>query len=143
MTRVPPVVIDTNVLISSLIGRPATIAPILEALFDQKFHLVTSEELLRELRSVVRRPAILKRLKIDLIDLAEALANIEAEATLVTPTHTIRVCRDPKDNVVLEVALTGSVSAIVSRDEDLLALDPFEEIPILRPGAFLAWLKSH
>ena len=82
MKNAPKVIVDTNVLISSLIGKPAT-APILELLFRKDFALVTSEDLLEELRRVTHRPTIVKSVKN--LDLIEAMLQIEAHATIVAP----------------------------------------------------------
>jgi predicted nucleic acid-binding protein len=51
------------------------------------------------------------------------------------------VCRDPKDDKFLEAALTSQADCLVTGDADLLVLDPFEGIPILRPAEFLARLS--
>ncbi|WP_459868116.1 putative toxin-antitoxin system toxin component, PIN family [Endothiovibrio diazotrophicus] len=47
-------------------------------------------------------------------------------------------CRDPKDNKFLELAVAGGASALITGDQDLLALHPFRGIPILAPADFLA-----
>jgi predicted nucleic acid-binding protein len=60
----------------------------------------------------------------------------------VVPNRRITVCRDPKDNKVLEGAVAGRADVIVSGDEDLLVLNPFEGIPIVGPAEFLAMLQG-
>jgi len=50
----------------------------------------------------------------------------------------ITACRDPKDNKFLELAIAGNATHIVSGDNDLLELSPFEQIQIVTPEAFLA-----
>lgn len=50
----------------------------------------------------------------------------------------VRACRDPNDDMVLECALRARAGAIVSGDKDLLAMDNFEGIPILSAAAYLA-----
>ena len=42
------------------------------------------------------------------------------------------VARDPDDNAVLECALTAPARFIITGDEDLLVLDTFEGVEILR-----------
>ena len=49
----------------------------------------------------------------------------------------ITACRDQKDDKFLEVAVNGQANCIVTGDDDLLVLDPFEGIPILTPDGFL------
>ncbi|MGB7191275.1 MAG: putative toxin-antitoxin system toxin component, PIN family [Acidobacteriaceae bacterium] len=46
-------------------------------------------------------------------------------------------CRDPADNKFLALAFECDADAIVSCDEDLLVLHPWDEIRILRPAEFL------
>lgn len=49
----------------------------------------------------------------------------------------IRACRDPNDDKFLEVAVNGEADLIVSSDQDLLALHPFMDVPILSPADYL------
>lgn len=56
---------------------------------------------------------------------------------LFAPTRRITACRDSNDNMVLEAAVAGSADVIVSGDEDLLVLHPFEGIDIIGPAAFI------
>jgi uncharacterized protein len=60
-----------------------------------------------------------------------------ADAELVEITERIAVCRDPKDDKFLELAVNGRADVVVSGDADLLSLDPFRGIPIETPAAFL------
>jgi predicted nucleic acid-binding protein len=55
----------------------------------------------------------------------------------VAVVHEVHDCRDPKDNMLLELALSGSADLILTRDRDLLALHPWRGIAILAPAAFL------
>ncbi len=59
------------------------------------------------------------------------------EATLVTVTVELQVVRDPKDNIILELAVSGAATAIISGDADLLALHVYDSIPIQTPVEFL------
>lgn len=53
------------------------------------------------------------------------------------PEERIDVCRDPKDNKFLELALLSGASCIVTGDKDLLILNPFRETAILNSTDFL------
>lgn len=44
---------------------------------------------------------------------------------------------DPKDDKFLDVALNGGAQMIVTGDQDLLVLHPFQGIEILKPADFL------
>ena len=65
------------------------------------------------------------------------LDDILLRAEPVEITHRITACRDPKDDKFLELALSGNASHIITGDNDLLALHPFRNIPIITPAAFL------
>jgi uncharacterized protein len=58
-------------------------------------------------------------------------------AEFVPIVYPVRACRDPKDDKFLEVALNGKAAVILSGDSDLLALHPWQGIPILSPAEYL------
>ena len=68
----------------------------------------------------------------------ELLNDLERAANRVAITHRITACRDPKDDKFLELAISGNASHIITGDNDLLALHPFRNIPIITPADFLA-----
>jgi predicted nucleic acid-binding protein len=53
------------------------------------------------------------------------------------PVELVTDCRDKKDNKYLELALAAGASTIVSSDDDLLVLDPWRGIRILKPGDYV------
>ena len=56
----------------------------------------------------------------------------------IKPTETITDCRDPKDNKFLELAVASNAPFIITGDDDLLVLNPYRDINILKSGDFLA-----
>ncbi len=46
-------------------------------------------------------------------------------------------CRDPDDDKLLETALMGTADCIVTGDQDLLVMSPFQEILIVTPRRFV------
>jgi len=65
------------------------------------------------------------------------VARLLAAAELVPITERIAACRDPTDDKFLELAVNGHADLIVSGDSDLLVLNPFRDIPIVTPAAFV------
>ena len=49
----------------------------------------------------------------------------------------IQACRDPQDDKFLELAVNGQAEAIITGDQDLLALNPFHSIQIITAGMYL------
>jgi putative PIN family toxin of toxin-antitoxin system len=72
------------------------------------------------------------------IFLAEYLTRVD----IVDIDIVIQACRDPNDDMYLELAVDGNATHILSGDADLLALHPFRGIAILSPQAFLASFPS-
>ncbi|MAU01197.1 MAG: putative toxin-antitoxin system toxin component, PIN family [Anaerolineaceae bacterium] len=58
-------------------------------------------------------------------------------STVVEISERIQVCRDPKDDMVLETAVNGQADTIITGDQDLLVLHPFRQIAVLSPRTFL------
>lgn len=59
------------------------------------------------------------------------------EARFVKVTETVQASRDPDDDKFLELAIAGGAEIIISGDKDLLLLDPFRDIRIVRPIVFV------
>lgn len=91
--------------------------------------------LLKEVQSVLERPKFDRYLQRDERD--QFVGALTREATLVDITEHIQVCRDPKDNLVLELAVSGKATCVITGDIDLLVLHPFRGIPVLSPADFL------
>ena len=74
---------------------------------------------------------------IDEEDVRNFIAALTREAELVDVKVKISACRDPKDDKLLELAVSGRATHIVTGDSDLLALDPYQGTRILTPSSFL------
>jgi len=127
------VVLDTNVLVSAALKRQST--PSLAArLVEHGGTLLKSLVTEQQLVEVVARPYLAP-----LID-AESqawLKRLLAHTELVTISERIAACRDPTDDKFLELAVSGRADLIVTGDADLLALNPFRDIPIVTPAIFV------
>jgi putative PIN family toxin of toxin-antitoxin system len=127
------VVLDTNVLISAALKEKSM--PGMAALgVERRGILLKSLATEQQLFEVLVRPYF-----DSLID-PEArawLKKLMAAAELVTISERIAACRDPTDDKFLELAVNGHADLIVTGDSDLIALNPFRDIPILTPAAFV------
>lgn len=131
------VVVDTGILVSALIRPKGTIGDVLHALRDGRFIAIYSTPMMLEVTEVLSRPKIQEKYHVRPDDI-EALINIvRLRGELVIPKQTITACRDPKDNKFLEAALAGEADAIVTGDDDLLVLHPFDGVDILRAAELL------
>ncbi|WP_237741288.1 putative toxin-antitoxin system toxin component, PIN family [Geminocystis herdmanii] len=69
------------------------------------------------------------------------LTELRQKAQIIKVTETITICRDAKDNKFLELAVSGKADFIITGDQDLLVLNPFENITIIKPDLFLKILN--
>ena len=135
----PRVVVDTNVMVSAATMQNTGAAREVIKLWKRGFlQLVLSDEIIREYLLVLAR-----------FDLTHA--QMHSWATwFVHPAKTIHLVeprrvaasRDPKDNMFLGAAITGKAESIITRDDDLLVLNPFENIAIVTPADFLQGRKA-
>jgi len=138
------VVFDTSTLVSAAL-RPDSIP--YQALHAALRYcdLCACRETLAELKKVMGRAKFRPYLSDELR--REFVAMLESHLRL----YSVRdencstgypACRDPKDNKFLALAFAAEVDAIVSGDEDLLVLDPWGEVRILRAAEFLKGCKQ-
>lgn len=100
--------------------------PILIALHEKKFKVIISDALLSELKDVVNRPRLKKR--INPLDAEDLLALLEWDGESVALKTIPPRCRDPKDHPVLATAIDGRANAIVSGDDELRADEELREV---------------
>ena len=125
------VVIDTNVLISALLqpqGLPAQV--LLVSIAGRAARLCVSGEVYAEYDEVIRRP----RFKRSERDIADTLRAIREIGIWVKPSHKVRACIDPDDDVFLECAqaarahyiVTGNVKDFPAKWADTLIVTPHQ-----------------
>jgi uncharacterized protein len=130
-------VFDTNVLLSAAMNpRSASHTAFLIAL--RKGYIVYSEQTLAELKEKIYMPKFDKYAPLPRRE--KFYYNFEAAAYPTQIIYDIKVCRDPKDDQFLELAKSADADCIVTKDNDLLVLHPFEGIPILNVTHFLNWV---
>jgi putative PIN family toxin of toxin-antitoxin system len=135
-------VVDTNILVRALIKPTGTVGPVLQRLRRGDYTLLYAMPLLEELVDVLNRPRNRGKYRLTDADIRTVVGLILLRGEEVSPVERISACRDPKDNKFLEVAVAGWADGLVSGDEDLLILHPFQDIPIIRPAEFLELLDK-
>jgi uncharacterized protein len=136
------VVLDTNVILSSLLSSAGPPVQVIRAWESDEFSVATSLPWLAELQRVLDYPKVKRYFKHSAEIVKALLERFETVAIRVEPDFRLDVIkRDADDNRVLECAKAAGAQYIVSGDEDLEQLKEFEGIVILSPAQFMTVLK--
>lgn len=130
----PLVVLDTNVLVSAIRSRRGASFRVLEQLGSGRYEIAVSVPLVLEYEdAMVRQRGSLPAEAVgDVIDYICRIARPQQIFYLWRP-----LLRDPKDDMVAEVAVAAGAEAVVTHNlRDFAALKPFG-IRIERPQDFL------
>jgi len=127
-------VFDTNVFVSALLFEDSKPAQAFYSALNQG-EILLSTDLVNEIHEVIYRKKFDRYVSNEQRDMF-LIALVQA-GTLVEITENINVCRDPKDNQILELAVSGQADVIISGDKDLLALHPFQGISIFTPEDYI------
>ena len=134
------VVLDTNVVMSAIFfgGDPKTI---IRAAVSKRLELVSTTAVRAEYREVAER----LHAHYPTISYRRPLAILESLVTLVRPaTLSGTICRDPDDDALLACAIGGRAKIVCSGDDDLLVLNGFRGLEIMKPHEFkLRYLTKH
>ena len=121
-------VVDTNVFISAVTNTGKRYQFLLEAVLGGKCTLVTSDEIIREIRAVLgrRNSAWTKTTSTGRCPWLESLSEV-----IETKSKFRVVNRDPNDDMFINAAYDGSADYIVSGDCDLLDLKEWKGIKVV------------
>jgi uncharacterized protein len=139
MTGRPRYVFDTNVMVSALLFDESKPAQAFSAALDRGCILL-SHSVLKELTEVLGREKLRPYLVPE--EREQFIIALLKESLFIDINETIQVCRDPEDDKILELAVNGRADCIITGDKDLLVLNPFRKIPIIRPDEFLTSIMS-
>jgi len=131
-------VIDTNVLISGLIGKTSSPAKIVDAWVARKFQPVVSEKVIEEYSAVLTRDKFSSLGTVEeRLNLLNMLLSFE-HVVLASSQEKINVIQDdPQDNIFLECAVAGGCEFVVSGYRHLLQLKSYKDIKIMTAMEFM------
>ena len=132
------VILDTNLWISYLITNSFT--EIYEFIQEGIIILIFSEELLDEFIEVAKKPKLKKFFSTK--DVESLLTTFNEFAELIAIESQIDVCRDKKDNFLLNLAVDGKADYLVTGDKDLLVLKRMGNTQILTYRELVEKLKG-
>ena len=138
---VPRVVLDTNVLLSALVFTGGVMSRFRNLWTTGRIQPYASKEAIQELIRVLANnkfklyAADQEGLLCDYLPFAQV-----ADAPVNVVKTSLPICRDPKDQMFLNLATSAKVDYLVTGDQDLLVLAETPDLPfqIIKPVDFLA-----
>ena len=134
------VVLDTNVLLSALVFNAGVMARFRSLWTVGRIQPYASKETVQELIRVLAN----KKFNLDSSEQESLLTDYLPFAQITdgsvnTVTANLPTCRDPKDQMFLDIAQLGDVDYLITGDHDLLVLDgtPDLQFRIVKPIDFL------
>ena len=129
------IALDSSVLIAAHISRAGVCAELLEDILLHHELVISDfiiEELTRNLKDKFPFPAR---------DVQQITAFLRRVAIVVLPAALPPdICRDSTDVPVLGTAVAGECALLISVDRDLLDIQEFQRMPIIRPGDY--WRRA-
>lgn len=129
------IVLDSNVILSAALFRQSTPRQALDKA-SVSGQILMSNQILGELQDIFNRPKFdkysSKQVRNEFLnDFLTVVENVEI-------VQKITICRDRKDDKFLELAVNGNANYIITGDQDLLVLHPFQNIAIISVSDYLS-----
>jgi uncharacterized protein len=132
------VILDTNLWIYFLIS--GKLDEIDNHILKGNLKVIFSQELIEEFTEVTSRPKFKKYFSFH--DIANLLRLFDIYGEIIHVTSRRNVCRDPKDNFLLDLAVDSKADYLVTGDNDLLVLQQVDNTKIITIQELLTILKK-
>lgn len=135
------VVFDTNTVLSALVFAQGHLVPLRQAWCEGILRPLVCTQTVTELLRVLAYP----RFGLTIAEREELLADYLPFAEVVDSWPTappLPLCRDPRDQVFLELAALGAARWLITGDDDLLSLAGQTAFDIIRPAEAISALDS-
>lgn len=138
-------VLDSTILISAFLT-PATggaSVDLLRAAAVGAFSLFVCESILEETRRVLLTSKRIRKRYLYADTAVERFCTDVAElGNAVVRVPTIRVVRDPSDDMVIACAIAAAADYLITRDDDLLSLKCYNSVRVVTPEEFHRILRE-
>jgi uncharacterized protein len=125
-------VLDTNILVSALLFQNGQLAWLRRSWQSRRISPLLCRTTTDELLRVLAYP----KFRLDRNEITALLGDLLPDAETVdqpAPTPEAPRCRDPDDQVFVDLLVATGADALVTGDDDPLALAPQSGLPILTP----------
>jgi len=129
-------VLDTQLFLRAAINRKSLPTKLIFDL-DGMYQLTVPAAIVVEVTDVLNRPKLRAKFSTLTDPIVGEVTELLSVAEIVNPTDVPAVARDPKDDIFLACAKAAKAPYLVSEDQDLLVLDPYEGVRIINALSFL------
>lgn len=129
------VVFDTNIIVSALMFPKSLPRKVIDQV-DSLGTILVSYDTMLELNEVLTRKKFERYFSQE--QRLNFVAKLFGKAEMVEILELVEICRDPKDDKFLELAVNGRANYLITGDQDLLVLNPFQETLIITVSQFFA-----
>lgn len=132
-------VLDTNVLVAGLLSSMGASYQILKKIPEGKVRFLISVALFLEYEAVLKRKSFLDKAGLTKTDIDHFL-NVLVKHSIHTEIYYLwrPQLRDPNDDMILELAVSGGAEAIVTfNQKDFATVKSLFNIQIITPGQYL------
>jgi len=136
-------VIDSNILVSSFISPLSYPREIEKRWRNEQFALITSPQIIEEIRQVLYLPRIKQRYKLSESDIRAFILAITYKASCTAGRFILSgVAPDPGDDKIISCAVEGQADFIVTGDKKFLRFEEYQKIRIIDAESFIQILDS-
>jgi putative PIN family toxin of toxin-antitoxin system len=127
------IIIDTNLLVSYFInGGNSALTAVIQS---EHYIILASKELFQEYVSVLKRPKF-KKYFID-VNVDELLQVYIKLLTFVEINCDVKLCRDPNDDFIIQLAISSEADFLITGDNDILILESFGNCQFISLSEFI------
>ncbi|TXD62489.1 putative toxin-antitoxin system toxin component, PIN family [Polaribacter sp. IC066] len=127
------IILDTNLWISFLISN--NLHQLNKLIKNKKIILIFSDELIEEFIDVVRSPKFKKYFQKS--DIEKMLKYFDQYGEIAKVASNIQICRDKKDNFLLNLSIDSKAYFLITGDNDLLVLQKIKHTQIITFSDFI------
>ncbi len=110
---------DTNIFVRTVIRKDNLSNHLLSLWREKRFVLVLSQPIIDEVEKVLLRRKLRLKYQYTLTEVSNLLELLRL-ANIVEVNTYLELCRDPKDNMLVDCAVSGRVQFLVSYDKDIV-----------------------
>lgn len=132
MSEIPRIVLDTNIFISAFFWE-GNETELIRKIEQGNANLFVSLDIIEEIENVIERPKFVEAMKKANQTHAKIMNKIVAISHIIIKSeYSVEISRDKKDDKFINCALSANADYIISGDNDLLVLEKYKQIKIIK-----------